>query len=93
MRTWMFAIGLVVVAACGRSKAAPPVEPPDSCKVDKDCPEGWHCLGAKCANPASGAIYTDPAHAVTPEKVKDQVEKVNAQHEENVDDKMKKAEE
>ncbi len=94
MRTSILAILLVLAAACGKSKPTPPpVKPPDTCEVDKDCPEGWRCLGSKCANPAAGAVYTDPGHAVTPDKYKDQVEKVNDQHEENVDKAMKKAEE
>jgi hypothetical protein len=88
MRTLLLA--LLLVCACGKSK--PSAAPPERCEADRDCPEGWRCLAEKCANPAAGAIYTDPGHAVTPDKVRDQVQKTSDEHEKNVDDTVKKLE-
>jgi len=96
VRTWLASLLLVLVVsslACGKKKpAAENQKPPETCAEDKDCPQGWKCLAQKCANPAAGAVYTDPGHAVTPDKVRDQVQETNEQHEQNVDNAVKKAE-
>lgn len=71
-------------AACGKDKkSSPSSEEADSlvCESNSDCEQGWVCLDGECANTAAGAAYTDPATAVTADKVKNEVEKVqeNAQ--------------
>ena len=48
-----------------------------TCKSNGDCPSGWVCLGGECADPSSKAVFTDPSHRVTGEKMKRQIEQSN----------------
>lgn len=69
---------------CGKDKQAKASEEDEEvlvCEETADCEDGWVCLDGECANSASGAIYTDPANAVTPDKVKREIENIqkNAQ--------------
>jgi hypothetical protein len=56
------------------------------CEANEDCEEGWVCLAGECANAASGAIYTDPANAVTPDKVRGQIEKIQENSQKRADE-------
>jgi hypothetical protein len=53
---------------------------PESCESDSDCKDGWTCLAQACADPRSGGIYSDPTTAVTPDKVKKEIELRTQQH-------------
>ncbi len=80
---------LLLSAGCGDSKKsenASPAEEQLVCEGNDDCEEGWVCLDGECANAASGAIYTDPSNAVTPDKVKAQVDKINANAQKRADE-------
>ena len=78
------------VPACGKSKKpAEQAEEGDEsarvCESNDDCEAGWVCLDGECANSASGAIYTDPGNAVTPDKVRGEVERIQQQAQERAD--------
>ena len=60
-----------VLAGCESNKPPPP---PGACKADPDCADGWVCLAGRCTDPAAGAIITDPSNAVTPDKIKRELE-------------------
>ena len=77
-----------LLVACGAKKTAEPPPAGDDepeCETSADCEGNWQCLGGECVDTSSRAIYTDPSNAVTPEKVKREVEKRQRQHTEQVD--------
>jgi len=76
------------LSGCGKKKAAEEEVDDDSltCETNDDCEAGWVCLAGECANSASGAIYTDPSHAVTPDKVKNQVDQINEASQKRADE-------
>ena len=55
------------------------------CKSNADCNSGWFCLDGECASAKSKTVYTDPARAVTPDKVKRELERVNRKREADID--------
>ncbi len=44
------------------------------CETNDDCDNNWVCLAGECTDASSKAIYTDPKHAVTPEKMFDHLQ-------------------
>ncbi|MSP60841.1 MAG: hypothetical protein EXR72_10960 [Myxococcales bacterium] len=81
---------LLGLAGCPKSPSAE-VAGPKECASNIDCPRGWVCLAKKCANATHGAIFTDTSNAVTPGKVKDEVEQQLKAHDDKMDNLMKKA--
>jgi hypothetical protein len=78
---------------CSDKKKAAEEEPEiASCETNEDCEQGEVCLAKECASAASGAIYTDPSRAVTPDKVKAHVEMINEQAQKRADDILNEAE-
>ena len=72
---------------CGKDKKAEPTEAePLTCESNQDCEAGWVCLDGECASAASGAIYTDPANAVTPDKVRGEIEKIQENSQKRADE-------
>lgn len=61
-----------------------------ACQATADCPSGWVCMAQRCTDPRSKAIYTDPANAVTPGKVRKEVEQ-QLEHREQVEEKTVKS--
>jgi hypothetical protein len=82
-------LAVALLGACGKSK--PPAET-RSCRSAADCDEGWLCLASKRADPRGSAVYTDPKHAVTPDKVRDEVEQKVDDHEDDIEDRVDRAE-
>ncbi len=79
------AVGLAV--GCGKGKKNTKSEEASLvCESDDECEAGWVCLDGECANAASGAIYTDPANSVTPDKVKGQIEKIQENSQKRADE-------
>ncbi len=80
----------LVMVACGKDKPSPtpPAEETESlaCDSNSDCERGWACLDGECANTAAGAIYTDPSSAVTPAKVKSEIERIQENSQKRADD-------
>ena len=58
----------------GCHKEPPPPAEPKPCHSNDDCTAPQICLAYECTDPRPGAIYTDPGNAVTPDKVKKDVE-------------------
>ncbi len=56
-----------------------------ACNTSDDCETGWVCLANACADMRSKAIYTDTANAVTPDKVKRELEQKLRAHEKKLD--------
>jgi len=88
MRTSLLGLAVLLsVCGCkgkkGSSEDAP--APVTRCASDTDCSAGWVCLDGKCADPGTGAIYGDPANAVTPDKVKRELEQTGQEHERDLD--------
>ncbi len=79
---------LAASSACHKSKPADTSSKPKPCAADSDCAQGWVCLAHACADPRASAVYTHPSNAVTPEKVKQQVEQVGAEHEADIDKRL-----
>lgn len=72
---------------CGKDKKVEPAEAePLACESNQDCEAGWVCLDGECASAASGAIYTDPANAVTPDKVRGEIEKIQENSQKRADE-------
>lgn len=85
MRSLLLALALLLAAACsGKTERQQPI----ACTEDKDCPKGWVCLGEECADPSTKAVYTAPETAVTPAKVRDDVEQTSDRSRERVDQAM-----
>ena len=83
---------LALLALAGCPKSAPEATAgPKACASSTDCPSGWVCLAKTCAHAAPGAIYTDTSNAVTPDKVKREVEQQLQAHDDKMDNLMKKA--
>jgi hypothetical protein len=80
----VLAVALSLVG-CTKKKAAPSPAEAASCTSAADCSDGMVCLAGACTKSSSGAIYTDPSNAVTPDKVKRDFEQRGAQHAEDVD--------
>ena len=77
------------IAACGgKSDSGPEKEKAKACEQSDDCPEGQVCLARKCAKTSEGAVYTDPGNAVTPTKVKQEVERQDQLNRDRVDKAM-----
>ncbi len=57
------------------AESADQTEGAPECDTDEDCYQNEVCLDGKCTSTAGGAIYTNPGRAVTPGKVKREVEK------------------
>jgi len=78
------------VSGCGGKKNAPPAEEEDEvgCDSNSDCESGWQCLDHECVDTSSKAIYTHPSNAVTPEKVKREVERRQEEHTKRVDESL-----
>ncbi len=56
-----------------------------TCEETADCESGMVCLAGKCASTSGSAIYTDPANAITPKKVKAEVEAIQNRRQERAD--------
>jgi hypothetical protein len=69
----------------------PGAEAARPCRKSSDCDDGWVCLARVCADPRGSAIYTDPAHAVTPDKVRDEVEQAGERRAEDLEDRIERA--
>lgn len=76
------ALCLLFAQGCSDKKKAPAEEQAASCEATSDCEAGQICLDGACASTAPGAIYTDTDNAVTPDKVKSEVDRINEQTEE-----------
>ena len=82
----VLALGFAVSACSG--KKAPESEPEEDeveCQTNSDCEGNLQCLGNECVDTSSKAIYSNPSNAVTPEKVKREVELRQRAHTEQVD--------
>src|SRR5262249_19876665 len=75
------ALAALALAACKQHRGTAASQQPDHCTSNADCADGWVCLAEKCADPRASALYSDPASAVTPDKVQRQLEQTAAQHE------------
>jgi hypothetical protein len=76
-------VALACIAACnGKPKAT---KDPKSCRSNEECSPGWVCLAYECADPRAKAIYTAPSNAVTPDKVRRQLEETQKQREAKTD--------
>ncbi len=72
-------IPLLVLVACSSNKGnsdEPEESAPMSCESTEDCDDNMVCLAGECASTRSTDIYTDPANAVTPQKVKAEIEAI-----------------
>ena len=85
-RLVIIAVSVGLLGACSDKKN--PAEEPEiaKCESNEDCEQGEVCLANECASAASGAIYTDPSKAVTPDKVKRHVDMINEQAQKRADE-------
>jgi hypothetical protein len=74
---------LLFLGACTK-KPAPP-HAPAMCKENGDCDAPLVCLSGTCTDPRSSAFFLDPKSAVTPDKVKRQVEGIQDQHDKKLE--------
>ena len=77
------------LGACGKDKKdsnAVDENEATVCESSDDCESGWVCLDGECASAGSGAIYADPASAVTPDKVKNEVDRINEKSQQRADE-------
>ncbi len=81
---------LATLASCSGKKkpAADQAEQASRCEDNSDCEESEVCLDGACASTAPGAIYSDPQNAVTPDKVKAEVERINKAAEDRADKEL-----
>ncbi len=71
---------LLSLAACGKDKKTEAqASDVQSCESNDDCEAGWVCLDSECADTSSGAAYTAPGSAVTPDKVRNEVQRIQEQ--------------
>lgn len=77
------------LASCGKNdKEADPQEEAEvsSCESTADCDDGMVCLAGECASTSGSALYTDPASAVTPDKVRKEIEAIGAKRQKRHDE-------
>ncbi len=82
---------LLLAASCGgdknkdrsRSKSAAA-----ACETNRDCGKGFACLANKCAAVSTKAIINNPSQVVTPQKVKDELQKIQDKHSKRIDEAM-----
>jgi hypothetical protein len=92
VRTTLLVLVLLSVSGCrskGRASEDDRTPSETHCASDSDCAGGRTCLGGECADPRPGAIASDPASAVTPDKVRRELEKAGQQHEQDLDRSLK----
>jgi hypothetical protein len=98
-RLALAALAVLLMMGCGGKKAPPPEDAETAetaetdereaeCDVDGDCGHNEMCIDGDCVSANSKAIYTRPSNAVTPEKVKHEVEKRTQAHEKRVDESL-----
>lgn len=80
------ALCLLFAQGCSDKKKATEEEQVASCEATSDCEAGEVCLDGACASTAPGAIYTDTENAVTPDKVKAEVDRINEKAEERANE-------
>jgi hypothetical protein len=59
------------------------------CEVDSDCSPTYVCLGGECTSTSHGSFYSNPRRAVSPGKVKREVEKRLQNSQDRRDDRLK----
>lgn len=79
------------LASCGKNdkEAEPQEEAVSSCESTADCDKGMVCLAGECASTSGSALYTDPASAVTPDKVRKEIEAIGAKRQKRHDELLK----
>ncbi len=77
----------LAILACGGDKKADTSgdEKTVECESNADCEDGLVCLDSECADPSVKAHFTDPSRAVTPQKVKREVDKRTEEHRKRID--------
>lgn len=84
--------GLLLGACSDKKKAAEEEPEVATCETNADCEQGEVCLANACASAASGAIYTDPHKAVTPDKVRSHVDMINEKAQQRADEILNEVE-
>lgn len=91
---------LALAGSCGGKKSeeeqpseesAEPSEPGakhPQCKVDEDCFQTEVCLGGQCISTARGGVYHNPRRAVTPAKVKGEVDRRLEEGQDRMDQRL-----
>ncbi len=80
-------LAALALAAPGCKRAPATDGAPRPCASNDDCPAGDACLDGRCASTAHGAAFLHPGNAITPQKVKAAMERLNAASEKRTDDK------
>ena len=80
------ALCLLLAHGCSSKKEAEEQEQATSCESSSDCEAGQVCLDGACASAAPGAVYTDTDTAVTPDKVKSEVDRLNEKAEQRANE-------
>ncbi len=87
MRSLILAVLALSAASCGKDKKQEPQKTDTAtCSSNEDCEAGWLCLDGECADTSAGAVYADPSSAVTPDKVRSEVERVQEQRQKRNDE-------
>jgi hypothetical protein len=85
----VFALVIVLaLAGCHRKKIpapAPAPSPSTACASNQDCDDGWACLARRCADARKVGAFTHSEQAVTPEKVRLELEQRQDQHMRQID--------
>jgi hypothetical protein len=72
-RVWLLLV-LTALVACRRGTSSSAPDASLACSSKDDCPTAWVCLAGRCADPSTAAWVEHPSNAVTPQKVKEDVE-------------------
>ena len=72
---------LIAMATFACSNKSSSSDQSAECETADDCRRGWKCANGNCVKPT----YTKPRTAVTPDKVKRELEQVNKDYEKKVD--------
>lgn len=78
----------IAMTSCGKSnkEAQPQEEEVSSCESTADCGESMVCLDGECASTKGGAIYTDTKNAITPDKVRKEIEAIGDKRQQRYDE-------
>ena len=81
---YLILAALLFATACPGAKARDQPAP-KPCASNQDCDDGWACLAGRCADARRSAVFTHPEQAVTPDRVRQELEHRQDQHLRRID--------
>jgi hypothetical protein len=82
---WWVLAATLAAAGCPGAKPASAPAVAKACTSNQDCDNGWACLAGRCYDTRKSAVFTHPEQAVTPDRVRQEVEHQQELHMRRID--------